>query len=298
MNLVCLGQRQPRGYRGVLRTGWAKARATNCPGLSAIQAVQCSLPPDAIGLPRRRGSVDSCGLGCGLGGVRSIVRRTSSSVIAMIEMTPEQANAFRSRAQSSPDWDLMTDVGYFLIWYAAVELAITLLLAQASGSKNLQIFDTLCSGMDARVKIERFRSIAKGKIGPNLTARLKHFEEKARPIRNRLAHAMLTRSESGPSVYFASSLSSMPWREWGEPDPGYPTAPPIVITPEQLLGWGAWFTQFAQDLHGVFIGYERIGVFEIANPKTPEPPVGRASPKPKPARAKSRNSGQTPPVSS
>jgi hypothetical protein len=149
--------------------------------------------------------------------------------------------------------------------------------------------------MDARVKIERFRVIAKGKIGPNLAARLKYFEDKARPIRNRLSHAMMTRSESGPSVYFASALSSMPWREWGEPEPSHPTRPPVVITPEQLLGWGAWFARFTEDLNAAFKLSLLTGVFEIANPASPEPPVDRATPPRKSAPSKSRKRGKTPP---
>ncbi len=42
--------------------------------------------PPPIGLPRRRGSVDSCGGSCGFGGVLSILRSTSSSSGCEISM--------------------------------------------------------------------------------------------------------------------------------------------------------------------------------------------------------------------
>jgi hypothetical protein len=213
----------------------------------------------------------------------------------MIEITPAQADSYRAQIRLSEDSELVTDVGYFMLWYSAVELSITLTLAYASGVHDLHTFDILTQGMDARVKIERLRAIAKDKIGSKLAARLKYFEEKARPIRNRLAHAAMGRSEQGPKVYFASSLSSMPWKEWGEDEPPHRTKPPIAISPEQLLGWGGWMVAFASDLTQAHRAFRTTGVFEIDNPVTPEPPVGRQSPADKAAPAKARKQPRTSP---
>lgn len=86
-------------------------------------------------------------------------RRTSSSfgrgVSDMIEMSPEQAAYYRKIIREGADGNLLLDIGYFMTWYSAVELSITLLLAAASGAADFETFDTLCAGTDARVKIER-----------------------------------------------------------------------------------------------------------------------------------------------
>lgn len=200
----------------------------------------------------------------------------------MITITPQQTAAYRKALRESSDANMHTDVGYFIVWYSAAELALTALLAVASGCKEIGTFDTLCSGMDSRVKIERLRKILKAGngIGPNLDARLRHLDDKARPIRNRIAHSMLGRSENGPDRYFASSLGSMPWRELNDEPPSFATRPPIVITPEELLGWGAWFAQFAQDLSAAFNLATQTGEFEIKNPLTSVPQANQGTPYP------------------
>src|SRR5690606_3052610 len=130
----------------------------------------------------------------------------------MFKLTEKQAVAFRAELLKGPDRNVITDVGYFLIWYSTVELTFTNLLAFVSGMRDLTTFDILSAGMDMRVKIERFRRIQKkrGGIGPNLDTRLTYLDQKCRPIRNRLAHCAVAQSEKQAGCYLASTLSTMP----------------------------------------------------------------------------------------
>jgi hypothetical protein len=213
----------------------------------------------------------------------------------MITMTPEQALAFRATAAKSADGDMHYDVGYFIVWYSAVELGITGLLATASRAHDLQTFDDLCAGMDCRVKIERLRRILKRRnipLGPNLDARLRYVDEKARRLRNRIAHAFLARSESGPNRYYASSLGSLPWVQLGQVAP-FPSKPPVVITPEELLGWGAWLAAFTGDISAAFNQAVHTGEYEIVNPGTMVPQEGRGTPVPTTPRANDDTQPQT-----
>ena len=111
--------------------------------------------------------------------------------------------------------------GYFLAWYALVEIHISAQIAFLSEIHDLDVFQILTKGMDARVKLERFRQLAKAKngIGPNLNARLNHFERTIIPIRNRLSHgaAWLNDKEVGKfhliSIVSFSSAMKGPWHE-------------------------------------------------------------------------------------
>jgi hypothetical protein len=191
----------------------------------------------------------------------------------MIEIPPAQIDAFRSAILQGPDSKLITDVGYFIIWFSAAELGITTLLAVASNSGELGVFDTLCSGMDARVKVERLRRIRKsrGGIGPNLDARLRYFDEKARKIRNLVAHSYMGVTENMPGRYFAASLGSLPWKELNTPAPMGIQAPPRILTPAELLGWGGWLARFCEDLSACFNQAATGGAFEIENAKSQVP---------------------------
>jgi hypothetical protein len=89
--------------------------------------------------------------------------------------------------------DMYFRVGHFIGEYSTVELAITALLAIISNFKDLEAFHTLTKGMDAKVKVERLRELAKTKKllvekGP-FDARLMHFADKTANLRNKVAHA-------------------------------------------------------------------------------------------------------------
>jgi hypothetical protein len=69
----------------------------------------------------------------------------------------------RDKIFGGPDRDMFLHVGYFLCWFAHVELNLTFLLARAINHRQLDDFELLVKGMDARVKCERLRKALKGK---------------------------------------------------------------------------------------------------------------------------------------
>ena len=215
----------------------------------------------------------------------------------MFHLNPEDTTQVRTKIRYSADNELTTDIGYFMMWYAASELAFTNLLAIASRASDLEIFETLCSGMDFRVKLERFRRLRRerGGIGPNLDSRLKYMNDKCRPIRNRLAHCTLSRSEKQEGVYLASTLATLPWDDLQMELPqGMTFKPPITYSAAQLLGWGVWLSKFVLDLAAACRNAGETGEFEITNPQTPEPPADQGIPSPLPPRAKGDKKLQTP----
>jgi hypothetical protein len=216
----------------------------------------------------------------------------------MFQLTPKQVTDLRNRIIYGPDVNLTTDVGYFMIWYASAELAFTNLLALASRAGDLEVFDTLCSGMDFRVKIERFRRIRRGNggIGSNLDVRLKYLDEKCRPIRNRLSHCAISRSEKRDGVYQASTLATLPWDDFQMELPhGISFKPPITYTEAQLLGWALWLTKFVTDVSAAHGHAVATGEFEIVNPLTPEPPADQGTPAPLAPLARDDTPSQIPP---
>ena len=76
----------------------------------------------------------------------------------------------RSEIFGGPDRDLYLHIGYFMSWFSAVELKITFFLALVLDDRQLEDFELLVKGMDARVKCERLRKACKRRaisIGPN-----------------------------------------------------------------------------------------------------------------------------------
>lgn len=207
----------------------------------------------------------------------------------MFNLSDLEVTQYRANLLAGEDRNLITDVGYFLIWYSGVELSLTNMLAYASNFSDLDAFDALVGGMDLQVKIERLRRIRKrrGGIGPMLDARLLYLNSKCRPIRNRLAHCAMSRSEKQKGNYLASTLGTMPWDDYGEKHPGgLKHNPPVIYTPAQLLGWGAWLAAFAHDLSEALNHTRTTGEFELVNPRTPEPPVDQGTPSPPNSHAK------------
>lgn len=195
-----------------------------------------------------------------------------------------EVTQYRANLLAGDDRNLITDVGYFLIWYSGVELSLTNMLAYASNFTDLDAFDALVGGMDLQVKIERLRRIRRrrGGIGPMLDIRLTYLNSKCRPIRNRLAHCAMSNSTKQKGNYLASTLGTMPWDDYGEKHPHGPKSnPPVVYTQAQLIGWGAWLAAFAADLSAALNENVRTkGEFELVNPRTPEPPADQGTPAP------------------
>lgn len=184
----------------------------------------------------------------------------------------EIVEGHRKRIFESDDRTFYLHVGYFMAWYSACEARITLLLAIATKSENLKSFDLLTRGMDAKVKIERFRLACNGyrKIGDNLKRRLAHFEKKIIPLRNKIAHSHMTTDPSYQGIHFAS-LSKMPLASFGLYAVG--EAPPYQ-TFREIFEQGLWLNVFNDDLLSVWKNAAHPTEFEIDDPVSPLPPTG------------------------
>lgn len=112
-------------------------------------------------------------------------------------------------------------VGYFMMWYASVELRLTYLLARATDISDLEAFELLTYGLDVKGKIERFKKAAAGKIGPNLARRIDEFNGHIRPIRNKVAHLYPVPDSTQKYIGFAS-LTQFPKFSEIKPPKGKP----------------------------------------------------------------------------
>lgn len=72
----------------------------------------------------------------------------------------------------------------------------------------------------------------------------------------------------------------------GAPHPDH--KPPIIITPEELLGWGAWMEGFTYDLSAAFNHAATTGEFEITNPQSQVPQANQGIPSQRGHHAKNR----------
>lgn len=185
-------------------------------------------------------------------------------------ISDDQLEQGRLKAYQREDRDMFLDVGFFIAWYAHIELVISKLLAFSTASHDLEAFDILCRGMDARTKIERLRRSAKrhGGIGPNMNLRLTALEKSAVALRNKVVHSALTFSEDdGPRRYFMSSLSNMPWAELNM-GPPRTNRKPEVVTSLDMYRLGVWLSYLSQDLITVLPLALARKELEIAHPKS------------------------------
>jgi hypothetical protein len=178
----------------------------------------------------------------------------------------------RKNVFDGEDRDHYLHIGYFMSWYSSVELGITFLLAIATGIRNLEAFELLVRGMDARVKIDRLRKAidqsATITIGPNLSSRIDLFYDKIIPVRNNVAHASLASDPQRQTLHFAS-LAKLPFHahglfQHGEPPPSVP----LIDIFEHAL----WLNFFSDDLNKAINQFPRQ-MLEIDNPRSPMRPV-------------------------
>ena len=91
--------------------------------------------------------------------------------------------------------NLHAGIGYFIVAYSKVELAITVLLALLTKNENFEAFHILTRGMDLRVKIERLRELCKPLflIEPKsaVDMRLELLGHKICTLRNKLSHSSI-----------------------------------------------------------------------------------------------------------
>lgn len=176
---------------------------------------------------------------------------------------------------SSRDADLYKHIGYFMCWFAQVEMGITFLMALLTRSNDFVGFDLISKGMDARVKCERLLKLLKMRTqyrkDSNLSLRLAHFEGPIIKLRNKLSHSgFFSTYEPEPILHF-TSLTQFPneGRELTIPETEF--AP--YITYLDLFRAGYWLHMFEEDIRSIYKQTPHERVFEIGNPRSwvPEP---------------------------
>jgi hypothetical protein len=158
------------------------------------------------------------------------------------------------------DVKLFTHIGHFLHWFTAAELGITNLLARALDYTHFDKFEVLASRMDARFKCTRLRIDASKfmEIGPNLDARLKHFENVFIPMRNNFAHRLPILEAGGSKIRFSGSV------DVGTP----PKKAADQISVNELFEQAEWLNWFASELSMALNGSALTGKLEIIHPRT------------------------------
>jgi hypothetical protein len=175
------------------------------------------------------------------------------------------------------DRDHYLHIGYFIAWYSSVELGITGLLAMATNSQNLDAFELLVYGMDAKTKVERLRKASKTGVtlGQNLSDRLTFFYDKIIPIRNSLVHSGLTQDPQKTALHF-SSLAKLPFYAIGQPQRG---AKPTRMPYRKLFEYALWLNFFSDDLIKI-INAVPPKIIEIDHPRSPKPPDSKQDQRP------------------
>jgi hypothetical protein len=170
---------------------------------------------------------------------------------------------------SGVDRDLYLHLGYFNVWFSQVELGLTAIMALVSGADDLEAFHILTKGMDARIKIERLRKVAKSrnpiKKDSNFDIRLKHYENLVK-IRNKLSHNSFANSEEGEPRLFLSNINQLAFEALGQ-------VRPFGEKPEELrfidlFEHGLWMNFFTTDLVQLIRRKPHGTELEIENPRS------------------------------
>lgn len=174
---------------------------------------------------------------------------------------PEELALARKAFLAGEDGALVAHLGFYVMWFAVVEVQVTAALAAVLGLRPLARAEVVMRGMDARVKCDRLRQAAKKyhPIGPNLAVRLKYFEKKSIPLRNSVVHTWPVIEDDG-MVHFDTMgrLHGLPQTEF----------PPASIHLDELMCEGLWLNHFSQDLQLATFSLVRDKKFEIDDPKS------------------------------
>ena len=164
----------------------------------------------------------------------------------------------RQRIFAGEDRDLYLHLGYYLLWFAAVESKITFIIAILTKSKNLENFEILASGLGPRKKVERLNLLAaKTKpIGRNLKNLLDQFADTHIPLRNKLSHRKLEYKKL-PDTYAITTLAKTTSKG------------ATIIKALDFFERGYWLHNFNDDLQTIVTALLDGGNLEIDDPKTP-----------------------------
>lgn len=178
----------------------------------------------------------------------------------------ELLERLRREMFSDSDGEIYLHIGFFMTWFAGVEFHLTFLLALATTTVGqIENFDLLVQGMDARVKCERLRRALKRfkPMGPNMAARLSHFEQKSIKLRNRLTHSLVTGGKDNRQFHF---MSLGQWPEYTKPPKGIPAA--YSLPALEFFNEGLWLRAFTEDLSSMDPELPETKILEIENPRS------------------------------
>jgi hypothetical protein len=197
---------------------------------------------------------------------RSIMRLVSSicSFLRGLAMTPVELNKVRKDIFESEDRNLFLHLGYFVAWYGSTEIWLTYLLSIAVNTNDLDSFNLLTRGMDAKVKCERLRAACRFNgytIGPNLDDRLAYFHERIIRTRNRILHTFPVVLDDDLNTIHFTTIGKIPGQVRGYVDGGVPT-----MLLDQLFEQGYWLNHFAEDISSITKKRIDPKTLEIANP--------------------------------
>ena len=183
---------------------------------------------------------------------------------------------FRKAAFEGEDRDLYLHIGYFMMWYSAVEMRITMLLRVVTQSPNAEGFELLTKGMDARTKCERLRAgaVKNAPLGDVFSQRLDIFERKAISLRNKVAHSFIVSPPDGDAIHF-TTISRLPYKAFGREQKG---AEPERITKKSFFEHAVWTNTFAHDVRSASLSLVQNNILEITNPISPEQLAGYPQP--------------------
>ena len=199
--------------------------------------------------------------------------------------------ALRSQYITGPHSMFPAHLEYFVQWYACSEIGITALLAIVLNAGPLDRLEYLFRGMDARVKTERLRQAAAEyrPLGPELDARLLHFQETIVPVRNQITHCWPYLDETSNVVAFLSA------GRFGVDTKKNPKARRISL--DDLMDHGIWLHAFASELLETVGRSEDGETLEIVDPTSSlpmAPPMDRPPKAPSARmRKRARRLGQT-----
>ncbi len=217
--------------------------------------------------------------------------RVVYSTLPIPPHTDEWLEKMRASRLSTDDNNIYLLIGYFYSWFSAVEMVLTMMLAQVGGftrsGRDLEAFELISSGLQPRQKIDRLRQLAKKsgcKIGPNLDHFLKELLGVI-DLRNQLSHAKLTAARK-PGHFQIRTLSKQEGKG------------ARVIRELDLFAQGLWLHELASDLLTALpadirsqpktleIAHPHIPVDKVSSPKPPRPKRPSSAGKPAQKRAR------------
>lgn len=202
-------------------------------------------------------------------------------------MSNPEFEAARAKIIHPDDESRFLAVGYYFSLFAQVELWLTTLLAHASGSRDYPLFEIMCRGMDARVKVERFKAASKYRnieLGDAFRKRLDYFENTLIPLRNDLAHKHLHEDRSDTNLVHLTTIGAIPFEAAGFPSQKGPRPKALYLS--ELLEKGYWLRLFVKDLKQVLDHAGRGEPLEIGSPLSPLPKADQPRPRQQDAGAK------------